>query len=192
VTRTPGRLHAELLAAATALVESTGSADAVTLRGVARAAGVTAPAVYGHFADLSALLDAVVDRGFAELVAEVRAATADLADPADRLRAGCRAYVRAGLAAPARYRAMFGPRRTDSGGGAFDVLVGAVRACVAAGRSASRDARADAALVWTALHGVVTLRAGGPDLPWPDLDAQVDALVTRLALLSPAVSGASA
>ena len=185
-------LRSDLLAAAAALVESTGSADAVTLRGVAREAGVTAPAVYGHFADLSALLDAVVDRGFADLVAAIRSATADLADPADRLRAGCRAYVRAGLAAPARYRAMFGRRRTASGAGAFDVLVRAVEACVAAGRSASRDPRADAALVWTALHGVVTLRAGGPEVPWPDLDAQVDALVTRLALVSPPVSDASA
>jgi hypothetical protein len=57
--------------------------------------------------------------------------------------------------------------------------------CVTAGRSASRDPRADAGLVWTALHGVVSLRSAGPQLPWPDLDAQVAALVTRLALLEP-------
>ncbi|MEX5721334.1 TetR/AcrR family transcriptional regulator [Geodermatophilus maliterrae] len=185
-------LRSDLLTAATALVETAGSADAVTLRGVAREAGVSAPAVYGHFADLTALLDAVVDRGFDDLVATIRAATADLPDPVDRLRAGCRAYVREGLAAPARYRAMFGPRRPAAGARAFDTLVAAVDACVRAGRSASRDPRADAALVWTALHGTVTLRAGGPDLPWPDLDEQVDALVTRLALVSPPVSDGTA
>ncbi|MGY1739008.1 TetR/AcrR family transcriptional regulator [Geodermatophilus sp. SYSU D00684] len=176
-------LRSDLVTAATALLERTGAVETVTLRGVAREAGVTAPAVYGHFADLAALLDAVVDRGFADLVAAIREATAGLDDPAERLRAGCRAYVHAGLAAPARYRAMFGPRRPASGARAFDVLVAAVAACVAAGVSAGRDPRADAALVWTALHGLVTLRASRPDEPWPDPGAQADVLVTRLALL---------
>ena len=180
----PRDLRADLVTAATALLERTGAVEAVTLRGVAREAGVTAPAVYGHFADLPALLDAVLERGFTELVAAIGEATAPLTGPADRLRAGCRAYVRAGLAAPARYRAMFGPRQPAAGARAFDVLVAAVTACADAGVSGSRDPRADAALVWTALHGLVTLRAAGPDLPWPPPDVQVDALVTRLALLS--------
>jgi hypothetical protein len=91
--------------------------------------------------------------------------------------------VAAGLAAPARYRAMFGPRRVPGGSVAFDVLVDAVAACVAAGRSVSRDPRADATLVWTALHGVVTLRAAAPDGDWPGLDGQLRAAVDRLALL---------
>ncbi|MGY1624652.1 TetR/AcrR family transcriptional regulator [Geodermatophilus sp. SYSU D00965] len=184
--RIPGRLRADLLRAAATLVERTGSPEAVTLRAVAREAGVSAPAVYGHFPDLDALLDAVLAEAFDELRAAIAAAVAGHADPVDRLSAGCRAYVAAGLAAPGRYRAMFGPRRLPAGQAAFDVLVAAVAACVRAGRSASRDPRADAGLVWTALHGVVSLRSAGPDLPWPDLDAQVDALVGRLALVQPA------
>ncbi|MGY1729523.1 TetR-like C-terminal domain-containing protein [Geodermatophilus sp. SYSU D01062] len=56
----------------------------------------------------------------------------------------------------------------------FADLVAAIREA-----TAGRDPRADAALVWTALHGLVTLRASRPDEPWPDPDA----LVTRLALL---------
>ena len=182
----PRTLRADLLAAATALIERTGSAEAVSLRAVAREAGVTAPAVYGHFADLGALLDAVIAQGFTDLGAAISAATDAVADPVGRLRAGCRAYVRCGLAAPGRYRAMFGTRRVPAGDRAFDGLVEAVAACVRAGRSASRDARADAALVWTALHGLVTLWAEGRDLPWPDLDEQVDTLVARLALVSAA------
>jgi AcrR family transcriptional regulator len=164
----------------------------VTLRGVAREAGVTAPAVYGHFADLGALLDAVVERAFTDLVAAVRAATTGVADPVDRLVAGCRAYVRSGLAAPGRYRAVFSGRRVPAGDLAFDDLVGAVDACVRAGASASADPRADARLVWTALHGLVTLWAGWTDRPGPDLDAQVAALVARLALVTAPVSGVSA
>ncbi|MGY1688995.1 TetR/AcrR family transcriptional regulator [Geodermatophilus sp. SYSU D01105] len=183
--RTPGRLPADLVAAAAALVERAGSLEGVTLRAVAREAGVSAPAVYGHFADLDALLDAVLAEAFGDLRAAIGAAVVEHADPVDRLVAGCRAYVAAGLAAPGRYRAMFGPRRLTAGQAAFEVLVDGVAACVRAGRSASRDPRADAALVWTALHGVVSLRSAGPDLPWPDLDTQVDALVVRLAMLEP-------
>ncbi|MGY1672551.1 TetR/AcrR family transcriptional regulator [Geodermatophilus sp. SYSU D00710] len=188
----PRDLRSDLLTAAATMVERTGSADAVTLRGVAREAGVSAPAVYGHFADLDALLDAVVERGFTELVAGIAAATDGVADPVDRLLAGCRAYVRSGLAAPGRYRAMFGSRQVPAGDRAFAVLVRAVTACVEAGRSASTDPRADAALVWTALHGLVTLWAGSRARPWADPEEQVGALVTRLALVPPGVSGASA
>ncbi|MGY2002729.1 TetR/AcrR family transcriptional regulator [Blastococcus sp. SYSU DS1024] len=184
----PRDLRADLVTAATTLLEREGSPTAVSLRGVAREAGVSAPAVYGHFADLDALLGAVLDAGFEQLRAAVLAAVDAESDPVRRLLAGCRAYVLAGLAAPARYRAMFGPRKVASGQRAFAVLVGGVEACVAAGRSRSRDPRQEAALVWTALHGVVTLRSAAPEVGWPDLDAQLTALVERLALLTPPVS----
>jgi AcrR family transcriptional regulator len=183
VTRTAGQLRGELVRAAAVLLERTGAVEAVTLRAVAREAGVSAPAVYGHFADLGALLDAVVDEGFDQLRQQILAAVAPVTDPAERLVAGCRAYVGAGLAAPARYRAMFGPRR-GHGGEAFAVLVDGVTACVAAGRSASADPAADAALLWTALHGVVTLHAATPDPAWPDLDGMVRVLAARLARVS--------
>ncbi|MGY1741219.1 MULTISPECIES: TetR/AcrR family transcriptional regulator [unclassified Blastococcus] len=179
MARLPGQLRGELVRAAAALLERTGAVEAVTLRAVAREAGVSAPAVYGHFPDLEALLDAVVDEGFDRLRATIERAVAPLEDPGERLVAGCRAYVEAGLAAPARYRAMFGPRR-GRGGEAFAVLVDGVAACVAAGRSDSTDPAADAALLWTALHGAVALRAGAPE-DGSDLDAVVRALAGRLA-----------
>ncbi|MGK5169702.1 TetR/AcrR family transcriptional regulator [Geodermatophilus sp. CPCC 205761] len=185
--RTAGRLRTDLVAAAAHLLERTGSVESVTLRAVAREAGVTAPAVYGHFADLAALLDAVLEEGFLALRGAIAEAVAGVDDPVERLVAGCRAYVRAGLAAPARYRAMFQRRQVPGGQGAFDVLVAAVAACQEAGRSAGRDAHGDAVLVWTALHGVVTLRATGAASP--DLDGQVRALVSRLALLDPPPPG---
>ena len=178
-------LRADLVAAATALLEREGSVAAISLRGVAREAGVSAPAVYGHFADLDALLDAVLDEGFVALRTGTRSAAAAHEDPVERLVAGCRAYVEQGMAAPARYREMFQCRSLPHAGPAFDVLVDAVRACVSAGRSRSVDARADAGLIWTALHGLVTLRVAAPHVPWPDLDDQLSVLVERLALLTP-------
>lgn len=176
-------LRGTLLIAAEKLLERTGAPEGVSLRAVAREAGVSAPAVYGHFADLDALLDAVIDEGFVQLREGVAAAVAEQSDPVERLVAGCRAYVVSGLRAPARYRAMFGPRRLPSGEAAFAVLVDGVEACVAAGRSDSRDPAADATLVWTALHGVVTLRAAAPQAPWPDLEEQLRSAVVRLALV---------
>jgi AcrR family transcriptional regulator len=185
--RNPGRLRADLVAAAAALVERTGSVEAVTLRAVAREAGVTAPAVYGHFPDLGALLDAVLEEGFLALRAAIEASVAGVEDPVERLVAGCRAYVTAGRAAPARYRAMFQRPQAPGGRGAFDVLVDAVAACQEAGRSGSRDARGDALLIWTALHGVVTLQAAGVGAP--DLDGRLRDLVVRLTLVEPVASG---
>ncbi|MGY1837049.1 TetR/AcrR family transcriptional regulator [Blastococcus sp. SYSU DS0510] len=181
-------LRADLVAAATTLLEREGSIAAVSLRGVAREAGVSAPAVYGHFADLDELLRAVLDEGFEQLRSAVLEAVERESDPVRRLLAGCRTYVLAGLAAPARYRAMFGPRKPDSAEMAFAVLVQGIEACVGAGRSRSLDPREEATLVWTALHGVVTLRSAAPAPGWPDLDGQLSALVERLALLIPPVS----
>jgi AcrR family transcriptional regulator len=176
-------LRAALLTAGATVLERTGSVDAVSLRAVAREAGVSAPAVYGHFPDLDALLDAVLDDGFVALRSATRAAAAAYEDPVDRLLAGCAAYVEEGLAAPARYRGMFGGRRLPHADQAFAVLIAGVEACVAAGRSGSRDPRADAGLIWTTLHGVVTLRAAAPDRPWPPLEVQLRDAVTRLALV---------
>ena len=177
----PRDLRAALLVAGATVLERVGSVDGVSLRAVAREAGVSAPAVYGHFSDLDALLDAVLDEGFVELRAVTRAAATAHEDPVDRLLAGCAAYVEFGLAAPARYRGMFGGRRLPHADRAFATLVAGVEGCIAAGRSASRDARADAALIWTTLHGVVTLRAAAPDRQWPPLEIQLHDAVTRLA-----------
>jgi len=46
-------------------------ADAVTMRRVASAVGITPMAIYRHYADRSALLNALADAGFAELAARL-------------------------------------------------------------------------------------------------------------------------
>jgi AcrR family transcriptional regulator len=47
-------------------------AEAVTMRRVADAVGITAMAIYRHYPDRAALLNAVADQGFAELAATVQ------------------------------------------------------------------------------------------------------------------------
>src|SRR5215831_10713288 len=60
-----------IIAAARRLLEREG-AEAVTMRRVGDAVGITAMAIYRHYPDRAALLNAVADQGFAELAAAVQ------------------------------------------------------------------------------------------------------------------------
>lgn len=60
-----------IIAAARRLLEREG-AEAVTMRRVGDAVGITAMAIYRHYPDRAALLNAVADQGFAELAAVVQ------------------------------------------------------------------------------------------------------------------------
>jgi AcrR family transcriptional regulator len=108
-----GDLRAALLDAALAIITRDGAA-AVTLRGVARHAGVSAMAPYHHFADRAALVAAVAEAGFERLYTEKLAALAAApADPRSALVAGSRAYVAFILDNPELYRLMKGPELAD-------------------------------------------------------------------------------
>jgi AcrR family transcriptional regulator len=179
------KLRDDIIAAATTLLERTGVEESVTLRSVAREVGIAAPSIYAHFPDREAILIAVVSAAFDDL----RDALADISprdDPVEALLAGCRAYARFAVDRPTRYRVLFGRTRSGPAPEAarldvFQVLVDAIAACVAAGRSDSTDPFADAVALWSAMHGAVSLRAAAPRFPWPPLDDSVDDLVRRLA-----------
>ncbi len=195
------RLTEDIVTGALALIERTGSAEAVTLRAVAREVGIAAPSIYPHFADRDAIVTAVVARVFDELAEAIKAgARAAGPDPVDQLVAGCAAYVDFGLSHPARYGVLFSERHGPAegycqpvalgpdgrpvlewGAEAFSLLLQAIQDCVTAGRSASTDVLADATAVWVALHGTVTLRTTLPRFPWPALAPQLRHEVLALA-----------
>src|SRR4051794_538206 len=79
------RLRDEILVAATQVLADTGSEQAMSIRAVADAAGVTPPSIYMHFADKTDLVYAVCERHFAELDAHVEAALVGITDPVERL-----------------------------------------------------------------------------------------------------------
>ena len=54
------RLRTEILAAAGQLLGELGTVDGLTLRGVARRAGIAPASIYTHFADRAALIDALL------------------------------------------------------------------------------------------------------------------------------------
>ncbi|WP_326953924.1 TetR/AcrR family transcriptional regulator [Amycolatopsis sp. NBC_01286] len=172
-----GRLRAEILAAATALLDAGGDPRAVTLRAVARRAGITAPSIYRHFHDRPAILLDVVRQGFAELSGRARTALAGAGpDPRLRLHAICHAYLGFARDHPERYGAMFGGTWTPAaapgelaalGEEALRVLTGCLADCVAAGLCTSTDPAADAVALWLGLHGLAHQRAVTDVFPWP-------------------------
>ncbi|RAJ40030.1 TetR family transcriptional regulator [Kitasatospora sp. SolWspMP-SS2h] len=100
-----GDLRAACLRAARELLEEDGSA-ALSLRAVARRAGVSATAPYRHYADRDALVSAVAAEGYAELAGHLAAAHPAPRTP-DDLAAVAVAYVRFALERPALFRVMF-------------------------------------------------------------------------------------
>ncbi|MDG9674097.1 TetR/AcrR family transcriptional regulator [Micromonospora sp. DH14] len=188
------QLRDEIVDAAMTLLEN-GPPQAVTLRGIARQAGVSAPSIYPHFPDLDSILLAVAQRAFGILEKEL--AAPEDADPVERLRAVCSAYLSFAERRPHQYRVMFGavwdaeqareraPALADElavlGMGAFEVLRRTLADCVAAGRSTSTDPFGDATALWVGLHGLAQLQVAAPLFPWPP--ELRDSIINRLALL---------
>lgn len=199
--RGEGRLlRTEILAAATELLDASGDERAVTLRAVARRAGITAPSIYSHFPGQRAIVLAVVQQGFADLADQLRAAIdAAGADPGHRLGAACGAYVDFTARHPERYRTMFGGIHrpvSDGAGTAGDpaalaaeamriwrILTAALTDCVTSGRSTSTNPAADASALWVGLHGLAHQRAATTSYPWPaDIVHRIAAPLSHLVL----------
>ena len=100
------RLRADIIEAASRLLADP-AAPPLTLRGVARAAGVAATSVYLHFADTDELVLAVADQHFSAMLAAEQAARDAAATPRDAVRAMALAYCDFGLANPGLYLVMF-------------------------------------------------------------------------------------
>lgn len=178
------RLREDLVSAAQRLL-ATEPVQALSLRAVAREAGVSAPALYLHFADRRELVWAVLCRQFDELAATAAAAADEAADPRDRLRGWCLAYCRFGLTQTGQYRAMFEswaaervelPLTQLPGYKLWHGLLTAVTACGVPDSQAEQVAT----LTWAGLHGLVSLRINKPSFPWPPIDHLVDGQLERL------------
>lgn len=168
-----GDLRRALLADAAAVLDESG-AGALSLRDLARRAGVSATAPYHHFRSKADLLCALAQDALGALDAALAAADAAQSDPAERLRAQGVAYVLFAVDHPERFRVAFRPDLCDPFGHvvgadgtlpedaiAFRHLVGAVRALTP--DSARHAALAVAA--WSVVHGLASLLIDGPLRP---------------------------
>lgn len=100
-----GSTTSRIFDAARRLLEKEG-AEAVTMRRVAAAVGVTAMAVYRHYSDRADLLNALANAGFAELAARLERAPAG-GDFESRLEGTLDIFLRHGLENPRLFELMF-------------------------------------------------------------------------------------
>jgi AcrR family transcriptional regulator len=182
-----GDLRRALIDAALDLLRAEG-AEALTLRAVARAAGVSQAAPYRHFADRRALVAAVAEDGFRRL-GEAMQRAMQASDQRVGFRQLADTYVRFAHEHPAEYHVMFGPEvarhdelpalRTQSHG-VLDGVAGAIAGLQRAGAIGAGDPMLTAVAIWAMLHGLVMLSLDGQTAGVvPSREALVDE-VTRL------------
>ena len=167
-----------LLQAARDVVAADGL-EGLTLRAIARRAGVSHGAPLRHFPTLASLLAAVAADGFARLIATVEdhlaeadaaaAAAGTVLDARRRLAVAGQAYVDFALADPGVFSVTFRPERVDvtdeqyqvQGFASFRQLVELVEAAQADGWRPHLPPDELAAVVWANVHGLAVLTLHG-------------------------------
>jgi AcrR family transcriptional regulator len=183
------KLRDEILTAAEQLLLATGSEEAVSIRAVADAIGVTPPAIYRHFHDKSSLLFEVCGEHFERMDRFVVESSSHLDDPVEVLCQRAQAYVRFAEENPEHYRIMFMGRATLTPeqyademlveSGSFAHFVQCVEACIDAGRFRPEldDAFAVTLALWAMVHGLASLVVAKPDMPGPSVNERLHLLL---------------
>ena len=145
--------------------------NTISLRDIARRAGVSHTAPYRHFADKEALLAAVAEEGFVKFGQCLQEAKASLENrPLQALQATGVAYVRYAIQHSTHYRVMFGqnlyrcgeyPALLDASGAAFEILVSIIEAGQVQGTIKSGEAQQLALGAWAQVHGLAMLLLDG-------------------------------
>ena len=186
------RLRQELLAATVELLAEHRSPEAVTLRGVAAAAGVSPTAVYRHFADRDELVRQAVAWSWQRFDEALE--IADSGNPVADFHAQGEAYLRFASQEPGIYRVLFsygheppappGPGEASAdhpGAPVFQKLVDRV-AVLLERRGDDRDPAFVALQVHTWIHGIADLECSQVEGTWPLVERLLDELGPRLDL----------
>ena len=163
--RNPEPTRTAVLAAADELLEA-GGPEAVTLRAVGAAAGVSRSAPYRHFEGKAELLEALALRTLVDLGTAIRRAAAAATGPEEQLRLGCRGYVDYALQHPQHYLLVFGsaplgivdPAIEAAADEGFAAVVDLVNEAQSAALLPRAPARELATVLWALLHGLAQLQ----------------------------------
>jgi AcrR family transcriptional regulator len=164
-----GDLKTALLREAELVLERDGF-QALTLRAVSRAAGVSHAAPNNHFGDLTGLLSELAAVGFNRFGATLgKAMDAAGEDPRDRMTAMGQAYVGFARAHPGLFALMFRSERLDDAHPPLRAAIGDARQALRAAASARAPAIplsplqlvAQAAALWSLVHGFAMLLLEG-------------------------------
>lgn len=160
-----GELKAALIASALELLDVAGP-DGVTVRAVARKAGVAHSAPINHFRDRAALLSAVANIIFTDLLTAIDLAFSAHVTPMDKLRAFGPAVTAFALGHPNRYRLLWRRDSLDPADRFIDEGISAM--CeqlkvllLADGAPVDRDIDSEVIATWSMTHGYVALRLDG-------------------------------
>lgn len=175
-----GALRDALLQAAEKVLERDGLAG-LTLRAVAREAGVSHAAPTHHFGDLTGLVSELAAIGFRQFNAAMVAARATGTTPLVKAVAGAKAYVAYAQAHPGMYGLMFRTERIDMSRPSLHEAAEASFAGLAGAIGASRheeirqqalslEQAAAIARAWSLVHGFTMLL----------LDGRLGAILERL------------
>ena len=173
-----GALRDALLGAAERVLERDGLSG-LTLRAVAREAGVSHAAPTHHFGDLTGLVSELAAIGFRQFNVAMVAAGAAAASPVEKAMARARAYVAYAQAHPGMYGLMFRAERLDmtrpslceAAHASFAGLAGAIGASrqeQISETALSLDQAAAIARAWSLVHGFTMLLLDGrlSDILW--------------------------
>jgi AcrR family transcriptional regulator len=192
------RLREEILDAAERLLVETADADAVSIRAISQTVGVTAPSIYRHFEDKDALVLAVCERAYDRFGDFLEETAAGGDGPLGAIMARAMAYVNFGLANPGQYRVLFmtpgshkHPDMVDAH--SFDMteskmkglvnLVESVEDAIATGMiRPAASALELSVMLWSQVHGIVSLRIAHPEMPWPSAEDQVNLMFDCLSI----------
>jgi AcrR family transcriptional regulator len=163
-----GDLKAALVNAGVEILRSEGL-EALTLRAVARRAGVTQSAPYRHFQDRRALMAAVAERGFQRLQEAMLTAMRG-GDGRTGLKGIALAYVRFALDNGPEYRLMFGaelavtddlPSLRETSRSVLEFVAQGISQLQKQGLVGPGDPMMLAVSTWSTLHGLAMLTLDG-------------------------------
>jgi AcrR family transcriptional regulator len=187
---TPAAALSERLVQVTLDLLAADGLPALTLRRIAREAGVSHGAPLRHFRSFADLKSEVAAHGFRLLSEAIDKSVASLspqADAAERLAQAGRAYVDCAVASPELFALMFRSGELDRDNAAyardsraaFDKLLHHVRAVQETGWLPDRDTGLLAGSIWAAVHGLATLWSEGAysgAIPHASLEDAIGAL----------------
>ncbi|WP_413813145.1 TetR/AcrR family transcriptional regulator [Streptomyces sp. OE57] len=159
-------LRSELIAAATAMLAEPQPVRVPSLRSIARSCGVAPSAVYWHFPSEADLRSAVLDAEYTSLIESVQQALDGLGEHDDPLVVAGDAYIAWALDHPGAYQLLFESNdelpatRAEHGPRLQRRIVELAR------RVDPATPFAAALMLWSAWHGIVSLRLHKNEWDW--------------------------
>lgn len=164
-----GNLRQTLLDIACEHIRNKG-VDGLSLRAIAKQAGVSANAPYRHFADKRALLIAIAVVGFEELVERMKEVEDIAKDVLDEFQLKGKAYIQFAGDCPEKYKLMFGPAIGDrlgdpdlvqAAGDSYEMLLRSIRRGIEQGVFRDVPVQDLADPTWAMVHGISSLLIDG-------------------------------